>query len=447
MISFSKFLLQTEATFRQSKRVIHLFDAPMFSVFADNSLPEETITALKESSPKLKSYILSARTKIHQLGFPSMHANIVIKDLSKHVNQNTGGTSVGGWATRQGKYMALNLPYALEPEEYTLTVIIHEWAHLWMFNNSEGFKTAVREYYNKILDIGRTKIAPADVSSIRPQDRVLKPETSDMVWTYLVKGITTKIFKSIYLNRLMQKYPGSQDDYWLSTIPQDIKGYTQLVYDYIKELVEKCIPMLRIDSAIGYEKANYEAHISKIAMDAAKELTPLLIKRINKSIEDDVWDISEETGEEISELEEDSVQETLTLRTQNNTAFHMYEKNSYEDIHDAYNTVDSGLDVITMLHELIEHIYYHTKQKSHELSLKTTPNLSGNMWNSIRERVKNLVKWSSEYGLSNEDELWATGIEEFEQLPLEHRKNIIKLMSARGPRDREKALAAYESQK
>jgi hypothetical protein len=67
--------------------------------------------------------------------------------------------------------------------------------------------------------------------------------------------------------------------------------------------------------------------------------------------------------------------------------------------------------------------------------LKATPNLAGEMWNDIRERVKNLVKWSSAYGLSNEDELWATGIEEFTQLPPEHRKNIIKLMSIRGPRD------------
>jgi predicted SprT family Zn-dependent metalloprotease len=209
----------------------------MFSVFADNTLPEETITALKDSSSQLKSYLQQARTKIHQFGFPSMHANIVIKDLSEHVNQNTGEKGdAAGLAHSKGKYMTLGLKYALEPTDYTQTVIIHEWAHLWMFNNSEGFKTAVREYYNKILNTSRTKITPGDVSTVRPQERVLKPETSDMVWSYFVRGITTKIYKSVYYNRLIQKYPSDHDDYWLGTIPRDIKGYTQLVYDYINLL-------------------------------------------------------------------------------------------------------------------------------------------------------------------------------------------------------------------
>jgi hypothetical protein len=49
-----------------------------------------------------------------------------------------------------------------------------------------------------------------------------------------------------------------------------------------------------------------------------------------------------------------------------------------------------------------------------------------------RKYLKNIHNWVNDYGMSNNDELWATGIEEFFKLPLAHRKAIIRLMMNMG---------------
>jgi hypothetical protein len=55
-------------------------------------------------------------------------------------------------------------------------------------------------------------------------------------------------------------------------------------------------------------------------------------------------------------------------------------------------------------------------------------NFSGKSKQYIRDVAKDLVKWSDSYGMSNDDELWATGVEDFLKLPRYHRQKIIQLM-------------------
>ena len=55
----------------------------------------------------------------------------------------------------------------------------------------------------------------------------------------------------------------------------------------------------------------------------------------------------------------------------------------------------------------------------------------------IRKQLLPLVKWSRDYGLSNEDELWATGVEDFVKLPMEHKKAILDLMRVTGSRNKD----------
>ena len=114
----------------------------MFSVylFKDDVDKVESINELKE---KITNACTEARKIITKMGFPSMHSNILIKDLSEEVNWVSGG-GVGGYAHRKGKYMTVSLNQINDPN-YLIKVIVHEWAHLWMFNNSEGFKRAVSE--------------------------------------------------------------------------------------------------------------------------------------------------------------------------------------------------------------------------------------------------------------------------------------------------------------
>jgi hypothetical protein len=54
-------------------------------------------------------------------------------------------------------------------------------------------------------------------------------------------------------------------------------------------------------------------------------------------------------------------------------------------------------------------------------------NFSGKSKQYIRDVAKDLVKWSDSYGMSNDLELWATGVEDFLKLPRYHRQKIIQL--------------------
>jgi len=149
-MTFEKFYSLREARFRESKRVVHLYDLPMFSIFVkqdllnDPNFIEEEINTLANTK-RVCNMFREARNIITKLGFPSMHANVLFEDLSKDVNVHTNKVGeVGGYAHRQGKYMSLDL------STLTTNLIVHEWAHLWMFNNTKSFKKAVREYYNSV---------------------------------------------------------------------------------------------------------------------------------------------------------------------------------------------------------------------------------------------------------------------------------------------------------
>lgn len=77
-----------------------------------------------------------------------MHANVVFKNITED-NWVAGGKS-GGFAYRNGKYMVVSINFL--NDQSTLTyVLVHEWAHLWMFNNSKQFKSAVMDFYKSKL--------------------------------------------------------------------------------------------------------------------------------------------------------------------------------------------------------------------------------------------------------------------------------------------------------
>jgi hypothetical protein len=75
--------------------------------------------------------------------------------------------------------------------------------------------------------------------------------------------------------------------------------------------------------------------------------------------------------------------------------------------------------------------YFPSTQKAKQISQKLkygdlTSDEGANK--NIRVFLRDINNWPNEYGMSNNDELWATGIEHFSKLPPEHRKTIIKLM-------------------
>ena len=144
-----------------------LFNAPMFSVYISTSLKDkiheldvDTLsqkyyldflyngdTPTKEIDySNLEESFRRARTNILKIGFPAMHANVLLgtiddKDVSP---QNRSG--VRGFAHVEKRFIHINMD--MIPDGNTLTrVIVHEWAHLWEFNNSAQFKQALKEFY------------------------------------------------------------------------------------------------------------------------------------------------------------------------------------------------------------------------------------------------------------------------------------------------------------
>ena len=150
------FNLITEATFRKSKYLTHLADFPMFSFFVHNNILEDPDTVFtkevfNEMIPELKKLAADVKKQIGQIGLPSMHANVVINRVNDNINSNTGETGVGGYAHYSRKYITIDLENLTKFDQHTTNLLTHEWGHLWMFNNSKQFKSAVKNYYQQIL--------------------------------------------------------------------------------------------------------------------------------------------------------------------------------------------------------------------------------------------------------------------------------------------------------
>jgi hypothetical protein len=157
---FSEFFNQVilkEATFRKSKYVEHLADFPMFSVFVSKELLDKPHTPynmefFRDIKDDIQAVCLNARDQILKIGFPTMHANLVIDNLNDIQGAYTRNSGAAGQADPSRKYMKIHLNHMLKFDDSTVRVIAHEWAHLWMFNNSKAFKKSVEELYHQLLN-------------------------------------------------------------------------------------------------------------------------------------------------------------------------------------------------------------------------------------------------------------------------------------------------------
>lgn len=170
MITFNQYLLIEGGTFRSSQKNIHMMDLPMFSLFYDKTLGGTFNMFASTMDNELSNIFQQARARIQKMGFPSMHANVVFKNLNKAAEMRfrktrTVGTAHGNPKHKrkskedEGKaslrYMELDADFIYDldnPSEYErlISVIVHEWAHLWMFQNTKTFRNAVMEFYNQL---------------------------------------------------------------------------------------------------------------------------------------------------------------------------------------------------------------------------------------------------------------------------------------------------------
>lgn len=131
----------TEAPFSKSKYITKLAEVPMFSIFVHNNVwndPNNPVSHedFQNAIPQIEKVFAQAKVYINKMGFKSMHANVVINDIINDIAVTTGTKGVAGYAHKQRKYMQIDTSQLMNFNAFTVDIIVHEWAHLWMFNNS-----------------------------------------------------------------------------------------------------------------------------------------------------------------------------------------------------------------------------------------------------------------------------------------------------------------------
>lgn len=309
----------TEAKFKQSSKIVLIKNYPMFTLYRDKDID---ISELNDYQDKMDNMFKEAKNRIMKLGFPSQHANVVLRNLDAN-----------GEAFARYRYMAINFELFKEEltsnydDNYVVDVIVHEWAHLWMFNKGKSFEKAIKEVYDRIVS-----------NNIPTQDNG-------------VHGIINRKY-NIIKNKIYNTYMES-----LPHITEDNS------YQWVQPLIESILFIIGID----------------------------IYKLTDKDTQLDI-DFSRLCGE-IEFIRTDVKKEI---------------DNFADDL------IDYALEIIEIL----------------DLSKYINANIN-NMFKQndpVIDDLRKLIKWWDNYGLTNSNEFWATGIEGFFKLPYEHKRTIIKLM-------------------
>lgn len=421
MLPFKQFYRLNESRFRDRKDHIHLMDVPMFSIFIDKQLAQTNADQIDSYKNSLQEACKEARNRIAKMGFSSMHSNIVIRDLSKEVNQNTGG-DVGGRAYSKGKYMAIGADM-IKNADYLIKLIVHEWAHLWMFNNSKAFKKAVKEYYDLIRDYSiESYTTPPDAYDYLNADYPFidrdgySDKLVDDTFTYIVDNIWRYI-SNVYHSLYTMSYPDPDfdpDGYWRESSEKQYAERESYLVKTLEEIITE--GSVIIDSSLKNEMYKYKKFINKVAVYYAPLLLPHVDKKISYDNSDIKWDIEEHP--------EMSLYDVAYMGDRDRYQANGQKIESYRKRYDLVFDVFVSPDVVALLLNLIHHVLKMTKREETD----SYKNFSGKSKQYIRDVAKDLVKWSDSYGMSNDDELWATGVEDFLKLPKYHRQKIIQLM-------------------
>lgn len=413
----------------------------MFSVylFKDDADKVKSINELKEN---ITNACTEARKIIAKMGFPSMHSNILLKDLSKDVNWVTGEGGVGGYATRKGKYMTVSLEQLNNPN-YLIKVIIHEWAHLWMFNNSKGFKNAVKEYYNTLLNQYKTNFSTSQKQkekepfrnvtknkNFEKTEQLLGRGYSDVIWTEVIKNIMYTV-RDIYQSYVSNKYD-EDNSLWKVDDQEFFKGWRDNFKSKIRRLISKIIENMQIKSQFfNIDIEIYKKQLNYLSNAITKLFYDELIKKIKYSVESDEldWKWAKEDGEEWV-LKFPRVSDYLYSETNNNENFVFTNNSPLTDVSNKFDELDDNRHgIIRMILNFVYNIFENTINQQN--FPQSQDKLVGKGQSPFREEMKNLVKWVDSYGMANDDELWATGVDSFLKLPSNHRKAILNLMSSR----------------
>ena len=384
-MKFSQYFL--ESTFKKSKHLIHIVDVPMFSIYMHKDFVKPggyMEKFVRDSIPQLKKLFGDAKSSIGKIGFPSMHANVVLKDLSQEKNRITGG-GVGGYAHHSRKYMTVGLNHIMKFDDYSLNLIVHEWAHLWMMNNSKHFKKEIQRLFKDYSH----NISPESV-----------PKYNEM-----------------HAGRLNRHHI------------TDLENYAQLINLHEKKILEDWTKIL-INAGIMYlNNDNYEEghHFHSSAEEMQKDLKEYIVNGINSIITRyaDMYPPRLKVEEFVDSALKIIIPNMETMKEEwKENRDELFDKFHNEDEWDRlYNNIWlSGQIKSISLMKFLKNATIVGKAHS-------SKNFEGEEEGPMRAFLAFVNKWPEEYGMSNEDELWATAVELFFKLNNTNKKKILNLMA------------------
>lgn len=485
------FKIINEAKFRNSKYLQHIMDVPMFSVFINNedtktedafvldkSGPTTLAADVKTNHAIVRDVLSASRKEIGKMGFASMHANIVIKDLSNERNQITGG-GIGGWAHRSRKYMTVDTGVMLDYFQGAVNTVVHEWAHLYLFNNSKAFKNAVKSLYKDVILGGAEKAVDTKkdlygdfasnlglMSNMPSKKKGYRKMNSFYFGSLFGDSDVVEKRVASHLNSAIRDY---FRDYLLGKMERiPLDNFQYLPHGLIVPAT------LYDDLPLADSYHNYKTFPKGSKVTLFKTNTGWLIdaydgnKRYSKSVDDRIPYEIEEQGGQFQDLVKKSLLRVRDMYKSHDRYKDENIKKEVENIFKSFNVEEFGgtqlRDALMKLTEkyivpqffdlvkteagirkLLDDPYqalwteneYNIDAESYQdiaakhhfkKQIKNKEKIDTPKDNALREYVAFLNDWPNSYGMANLDEYWATAIEKFFQLPLPQRKYIINAM-------------------
>lgn len=371
-MNFRKFYISLikEAKFRNSKHISHIADYPMFSVFVTKDILQDskTIAEVKQWKQILPDILEKAKKYIGAMGFPSMHANIVIKDLTGEINHNNG-LGIGAQADPSRRYMDVNVKGIKKGEKWITETIVHEWAHLYMLSRGNAFAKVIKQLFNELKNISYrdtnknldvTKVYDSIKDTISPSFITRK---EDLFYKEILR------IKDIYL-----KYNANgSDDYYKVNYERLFKIYSSEIEIFLYHCLEE----------LNVNPNNNTQDIKKVS----EQILSLVFRKLDK----------------------------LKL-----SGDYSHIKTDQEWNNELWN--NNEFKPIALNFRRIIYNFYSQKHFKYE-------NLEGADNEYFRKTLAELINWPSSYGMSNEDEFWATALQYFFKLPMKYRKMIVDTLN------------------
>jgi hypothetical protein len=232
-----------ESRFRDKKEYRHFLDLPMFTIYAKPEPGEMVWYELWTAREQVTKAFSDARKRITKMGFPSMHANVSFEKTPNEIGGTAYGHIQSPHGEKKARRMRINYHYlhmireSPDPWIRHLTdTIVHEWAHLWMFNNSKPFQDAVEQYYEALTMSNIDKVE---------YDYFLK-HPGEIFGNDLLQFLVLKIHRPVQSGQLDDERARQQIAHHLWTRMQDIGPFAALVdFDDLLRLSDEMLQVMK----------------------------------------------------------------------------------------------------------------------------------------------------------------------------------------------------------